>query len=168
MRIYVEDLEPKNITRAHLVKMGEYYSGKNDVIEVFSGKGMYLVENSKMWKLVPTNDKTTKVVIEGISFLVDETNIEKRIHSQIPFDYSMNKKTIFTYHMRNIRLIVEGYYEENRITILNIDKIDADKSDIYNNFVVDNFYFEPKQPEKNGINNSFVKNEINVFLSILK
>lgn len=168
MRVYVEDLEPKNITRAKLAKLREYYSGKNDVIEVFSEKGMYLVENSKIWKFVSANDKITKIVEDGVSFLVDETNIEKKVHSQIPFDHSINKKTIFTYNMRNIRLLVEGYYEENRITILNVDKIDADKSDIYNNFIVDNFYFEPKQPDKIGINNSFVKNEINVFLSILK
>jgi len=168
MRVYVEDFDPKKIDHGKLLKLEEYYSGKNEIIEVFSEQGIYLVENSKIWKLVTTNDKITKIVMEGISFLLDETTIEKKLHSQIPFHHSISKKIIFTYHMKNTRLIVEGYYEENRITILNVDKIDADKSDIYNNFIVDNFYFEPKHPDKNGINNSFVKNEINVFLSILK
>jgi hypothetical protein len=166
MRIYVEDLEPKNIDHAKLVKLGEYYFGKNDIIEVFSEKGMYLVENSKMWKLVATNDKTTKVVEGGVSFLVDETNIEKRLHSQIPFDHVMNKKTIFSYKTKNVLLFIEGHYEENRITRLNMDKIDFDKSDIYNNFVVTDFYFEPKYENLN-ISNPNVKNEINVFLSLL-
>jgi hypothetical protein len=166
MRIYVEDLEPKNIDRSKLVKLEEYYSGKNDAIEVFSEKGMYLVENSKMWKLVPTNDKTTKIVEDGVSFLLDETNIEKRLHSQIPFDHAMNKKTIFTYKTKHVLLLIEGHYEENRITRLNMDKIDFDKSDIYNNFTIDDFYFEPKYENLN-ISNPNVKNEINVFLSLL-
>ena len=166
MRIYVEDLEPKNIDRSKLVKLEEYYSGKNDAIEVFSEQGMYLVENAKMWKLVPTNDKTTKIVEDGVSFLVDETNIEKRLHSQIPVDHAMNKKTIFTYKTKNVMLLIEGHYEENRITRLNMDKIDFDKSNIYNNFTIDDFYFEPKYENLN-ISNPNVKNEINVFLSLL-
>jgi len=166
MRIYIEHFEPKNITRAKLVRLGEYYSEKNDVIEVFSEKGMYLVENTKTWKLDATNDKTTKVVEDGVSFLVDETSIEKKLHSQIPFDHAISKKTIFTYHMKNVRLFIKGHYEENRITILNVDKIDRDKSDIYNNFSVEDFYFEPKYENLN-ISNPNVKNEINVFLSLL-
>jgi hypothetical protein len=166
MRIYVEDLEPKNITRIKLAKLGEYYSGKNDIIEIFSEKGMYLVENSKMWKLVITNDKTTKVIENGVSFLVDETNIEKKIHSHIPFDNSIYKKTIFMYQMKNVRLFIKGHYEEGRVTILNIDKLDFDKSDVYNKFLVEDFYFEPKYENLN-IRDPNVKNEINVFLSLL-
>jgi len=166
MRIYVEDLEPKNITRSKLAKLGEYYSEKNDVIEVFSEQGMYLVENSKIWKLAITNDKTTKIVENGVSFLVDETNIEKRMHSHIPFNNSINKKTIFTYHMKNVKLFIKGHYEESRVTILNIDKLGLDKSNVYNNFLVEDFYFEPKYENLN-ISNPNVKNEINVFLSLL-
>ena len=63
MRVYVEDFDPKKIDHRKLLKLEEYYSGKNDIIEVFSEQGIYLVENSKIWKLVTTNDKTTNIVI---------------------------------------------------------------------------------------------------------
>jgi len=166
MRIYAEDLEPKKITREKIAKLQQYYFSKNDLIEVFSEKGMYLVENSKLWKLVMTNDKITKVLEDGVSFFIDETHIEKKVHSQLPFDNHSIKKTIFTYQTKNVRLVIEGYYEENRVTILNIDKLDNDKSDIYKNFIVSDSYFELKHKNLN-FNNVDVKNEINVFLSLL-
>jgi len=160
MRIYVEDINPKKITYNKLISLQEFYLSKKDVLEIFSEKGMYLVENSKIWRLFPTNEKIVKFVDanNNLTFLVDESNIEKIPSSQLPIEHECVETTIFIYHMKNVRLIIEGFYKKTIAISGNVDK--------YYNFVVTNFYFEPKN-ENFKIDNPFLKNEINVFLSML-
>jgi hypothetical protein len=160
MRIYVEDINPKKITYNKLISLQEFYLSKKDVLEIFSEKGMYLVENSKIWRLFPTNEKIVKFVDanNNLTFLIDESNIEKIPSSQLPIEHECVETTIFIYHMKNVRLIIEGFYKKTIAISSNVDK--------YYNFVVTNFYFEPKN-ENFKIDNPFLKNEINVFLSML-
>jgi hypothetical protein len=161
MRIYVENIQPKKITRDKLLLLDEYYACQKDILEIFSEKGMYLVENAKVWKLFPTNERMAKIIINGICFLVDECKIEKKICSQLPMDHECVETTSFIYHSRNVRLVIEGYYKETIST-----KMNADRSDKYCNYIVTNFYFEPKN-DNLEITNPYMKNEINVFLSLL-
>jgi len=161
MRIYVEEIQPKKITRDKLSKLEEYFSIKKDILEIFSEQGMYLVENEKVWKLFPKSDKMTKVVEDGVTFFLDESIIEKKICSQIPMEHACIETTIFIYHMKNVKLVIEGYYEESVSSKMNVDK-----SDKYSNFITTNFYFEPKNANLD-ISNPFMKNEINVFLLML-
>ena len=161
MRIYVEEIQPKKINRNKLTRLEEYFSIKKDILEIFSEKGMYLVENEKVWKLFPTNEKMSKFTENDVTFLVDESKIERKLSSQIPIEHACIETTIFIYHMKNVKLVIEGYYEENISKKLNVDK-----SDKYSNFITTNFYFEPKN-ENLEISNPFMKNEINVFLLML-
>jgi len=160
MRIYVEDINPKKITYDKLISLQEFYSSKKDVLEIFSEKGMYLVENLKIWRLFPRNEKMVKFVDDNnnLTFLIDESNIEKIPASQLPIEHECVETTIFIYHMKNVRLIIEGFYKKAISANANMDK--------YYNFVATNFYFEPKN-ENLEISNSVLRNEINVFLSVL-
>jgi len=160
MKIYVKDIYPKKITRDKLIKLEEYYSSTKEILEIFSEKGMYLVENSKVWKIIPTNEKLFTFVDSenNVTFLIDETTIEKQASSQIPIDHSTIETTIFIYNGKNVRLLIEGYYKKNIMPKTYSDK--------YYNFLVTNFYFEPKNNNLE-ITNPFLKNEINVFLSLL-
>jgi hypothetical protein len=160
MKIYVKDIYPKKITRDKLLKLDEYYSSKKEILEIFSEKGMYLVENSKVWKIVPTNEKLFTFVDSenNVTFLIDETIIEKQPSSQIPIDHSTIETTIFIYNGKNVRLLIEGYYKKNAMPKTSSEK--------YHNFLVTNFYFEPKNNNLE-MTNPFLKNEINVFLSLL-
>jgi len=160
MKIYVKDIYPKKITRDKLIKLEEYYSSTKEILEIFSEKGMYLVENSKVWKIIPTNEKLFTFVDSenNATFLIDETTIEKQASSQIPIDHSIIETTIFIYNGKNVRLLIEGYYKKNIMPKTYSDK--------YYNFLVTNFYFEPKN-NNFEITNPFLKNEINVFLSLL-
>jgi len=160
MRIYVEDIDPKKITYDKLVSLQEFYSSKKDVLEIYSEKGMYLVENSKIWRLFPRNEKIVKFfdADNNITFLIDESIIEKIPSSQIPIEHEYVETTIFVYHMKNVRLIIEGFYKKAISANANMDK--------YYNFVSTNFYFEPKN-ENLEISNPVLRNEIYVFLSVL-
>jgi hypothetical protein len=158
MKIYVEEIQPKKITREKLLRLEEYFSIKKDILEIFSEKGMYLVENEKVWKLFPTNEKMNKLTENDVTFLIDESNVEKKICSQIPMEHACIETTIFIYHSKNVKLVVEGFYEKNISTKMTIDK--------YGSFITTNFYFEPKNV-KLDISNPFMKNEINVFLLML-
>lgn len=158
MKIYVEEIQPKKITREKLLRLEEYFSIKKDILEIFSEKGMYLVENEKVWKLFPTNEKMNKLTENDVTFLIDESNVEKKICSQIPMEHACIETTIFIYHSKNVKLVVEGFYEKNISTKMTIDK--------YGSFITTNFYFEPKNINLD-ITNPFMKNEINVFLLML-
>jgi len=169
MRIYIENIEPRKISYENLVSLDKISSivwKRKDILEIFSEKGMYMIENSKVWKLVPTNEKTRHLVEDDNQvFLVDETIIERKPSFQIPMNHVAIKTTIFSYETRNVRLIIEGSYDNNIITIAKPQA--SDKSDKYNNFKVKDFYFEPKNEKTDISNNSFMKNDINVFLSLL-
>lgn len=158
MKIYVEEIQPKKITREKLLRLEEYFSIKKDILEIFSEKGMYLVENEKVWKLFPTNEKMNKLIENDVTFLIDESIVEKKICSQIPMEHACIETTIFIYHSKNVKLVVEGFYEKNTSTKMTIDK--------YGSFITTNFYFEPKNINLD-ITNPFMKNEINVFLLML-
>lgn len=162
MRVYVEDMEPKKITHDKLIRLEGYFSIKKDILEIFSESGMFLVENENVFKLLPKNEKIKKYIDSGVTFIIDETKIEKQICSQIPFEHVSVATTIFVYNSKNIRLIIEGHYKKELSIAVNIDK-----SDKYSNYVVTNFYFEPKNENLEIENNIFLKNEINVFLSLL-
>lgn len=158
MKIYVEEIQPKKITREKLLRLEEYFSIKKDILEIFSEKGMYLVENEKVWKLFPTNEKMNKLIENDVTFLIDESIVEKKICSQIPMEHACIETTIFIYHSKNVKLVIEGFYEKNISTKMTIDK--------YDSFITTNFYFEPKNINLD-ITNPFMKNEINVFLLML-
>lgn len=158
MKIYVEEIQPKKITREKLLRLEEYFSIKKDILEIFSEKGMYLVENEKVWKLFPTNEKMNKLIENDVTFLIDESIVEKKICSQIPMEHACIETTIFIYHSKNVKLVIEGFYEKNISTKMTIDK--------YGSFITTNFYFEPKNINLD-ITNPFMKNEINVFLLML-
>jgi hypothetical protein len=158
MKIYVEEIQPKKITREKLLRLEEYFSIKKDILEIFSEKGMYLVENEKVWKLFPTNEKMNKLIENDVTFLIDESIVEKKICSQIPMEHACIETTIFIYYSKNVKLVVEGFYEKNISTKMTIDK--------YGSFITTNFYFEPKNINLD-ITNPFMKNEINVFLLML-
>ena len=92
------------------------------------------------------------------TFLIDETTIEKQVAWQIPMNSETIETTIFIYNGKNVKLTIEGYYKKT--------KLPKTYSDKYHNFIVTNFYFEPKN-ENLEMTNPFLKNEINVFLSLL-
>jgi len=169
MRIYIENIEPRKISYQNLASLEKIPSitfKRRDVLEIFSEKGLYMIENAKVWKLVPTNEKVRHHVEDGApDFLIDETEVERKVCSQIPMHHVPIKTTIFSYETRNARLVIEGSYDDNNIVTGCAQTID--KSDKYSNFKVKNFYFEPKNEKIDISNNSFLKNDINVFLSLL-
>jgi hypothetical protein len=170
MRIYIEEIKPTQITYDKLNKLEQYFTEKKDIIEIFSEKGMYLVESNNIWKLVPTNERIIKVIENGYTLLIDETRIEKNKCSQIQADHAFIKTTRFIYTVKtqsnttkksSLNFIIEGKYNEEITSESIINKMDK-----YSNFMVTDFYFEPKF-QNVTILAPDIKNEINVFLSVL-
>jgi hypothetical protein len=162
MKIYIDNIHPEKITSNKLIALEEYNFEKKEVLEIYSEKGMYLVENQKVFKLFPINEKIHKIIENEIIYLLDETTIEKQQYSQIPMEHVCDKKIIYMYHLKNLRLIIEGCIKREETILTKILSTEYK----YDNFIVTNFYFEPKNG-KLDINDLFIKNEINVFLSVL-
>jgi uncharacterized protein YfeS len=164
MRIYIEEIEPKKLTYAKLRQLDDYFFEKKDVMEIFSEKGMYLVESNNVWRLVPTNEKINKITENEYTLLIDETIIERQKCSQLQMEHAFIKTTCFVYNTGKksaLNLVIEGKYNEQ----INTETI-IDRTDKYSNFVCTNFYFEPKM-QNTTILTPTIKNEINVFLSVL-
>jgi hypothetical protein len=161
MRIYAEDFLPEKIKYDNLLNLEDFFSLKENILEIFSESGMYLADSGKTWKIISENDKTSKLVENGISFLLDESKIKKIPCFQLPVDHACIETTIFVYNKKYVKLVIEGVYNEEISS-----KTSINKSDKYSNYMVKNFYFELKQ-ENSKITDLFVKKEINEFLLML-
>ena len=159
MKVYIQNLKPAKINYNKLSILDKYLLEQKSVVEIYSEEGMYLVENKKVFKMLPINETSEKITLSDMELIVDGTIIVKEIAFQLPFNHYPENTEIFTYKIKNIRLFVEGKYEENIVNPAKVSKIDK-----YCNFVTTNFYFEIC---KNELFDPYVKNELNVFLSLL-
>lgn len=160
MKVYIQNLEPAKINYSKLSSLDKYLLEQKSVVEIYSEEGMYLVENKKVYKLLPINEKSEKITLADTELIVDETIIVKEIAFQLPFNHYSENTKIFIYKIENIRLFVEGKYEKNIVSPEKVSNIDK-----YCNFVTTNFYFDICN--KNELFDPYVKNELNVFLSLL-
>jgi hypothetical protein len=146
----------KLLTFIHQKKMDKYLIKKENLIDVYSKNGIYLVDDNNTYKIKIKNEEVEDLVINNTEYWLDKTIIEKKIVSQLPNEhlsvplikliYSINDKS-------ECKLVVE--------CVINNHSLEPN----YDNLTPINYYFEI---------NSFLKNDIlnymqdsNVFLSML-
>jgi len=125
-------------------------------------QGFFLIENGSFFQLKQI-DKPIKYYKDFIkikddsksstfSLILDESYYEKTpVISQLPVDYLNNPVTIFEfYNSPFVKFIVEGINQSKKT------------SSKYESFTPTNFYFKTNE----DIENHFVKEELNVFLSM--
>ena len=142
MKIYFENYKlNKNIKKG----LDIYFIYKN--INFYSNEGIFLINNKKIFKLNILDKKIKKIKFNNYNLLIDESEIINEISYQLPVTYISTVSFYYKlYKTSNIKFVIEYSLVEN----------DENKPI--------NFYFEVSDFE---IDNLFIKEEINEFLSVL-
>jgi len=157
-KIYIQDFSIEQI-KTILNRVDIYFKMQYDTIQLYSSEqGIYFIENGSFFQLKQIDKpiKYYKDFIEtkkkSFSLILDESYYEKTpVVSQIPVDYLNVPVTTFEfYNSPFVKFIVEGIKESNKTVSR------------YESFVPKNFYFKTNE----DIENYFVKEELNVFLSM--
>lgn len=160
MKIYVKDYAPKRLLDKSRMNLLEQYFFRNEkYTAIYSANGNYIIDYNNIYKTKPLTDGPIKEMpnyFENMVLLLDETNIVKEKVNQIPVEHISMEITKYIYSMKYIKLVVEGIY---------IGEVSSENK--YNNFTATDFYFEVVNDTTDITNNCYIKNELNVFLSIL-
>ena len=156
MRIYIKNYN-LNKLYSKLKKLEEYLKDIHIFREIYSEEGIYQIDSNHIYKLF-INDKPIKQYDEycnDLTLILDLSCIQKIKENQIPVD--------------GIETCVKNMYyslqTNSKIKLV----IQFDNSSISSNENIINSYFEINDTEKEEIDldNYFIKNELNVFLSLL-
>ena len=166
-KIFIKDYDPLLIKKK-FVKLDEYFRNKEIAVEFVSPDGLFMIDNNKLYKLIPVDKEIVVHSFEGTELLFDASYFEKEFMlSQIPYDHVRIELSKFYYGRESagkksfLKLVVEGLYEsDNNSTQFLETKTAADK---YVNFTPTNFYFLATE----NFDNILIKKELNVFLSLL-
>jgi hypothetical protein len=121
MKIYIANVSLSNINN-NLKNLNNYIVNKNGKIiyELCTkNSGIYLIENSKLYKLVENTEENYELIknYRNYDLLIDYTEyIKKEIKSQVPLNYILTKKINYEYKIHkssNLSLIVEYEYNNN-------------------------------------------------------
>ena len=166
MKIYIDKFNEKALSTymnsfnsPHINLFTKYFIKTEKLVEIYSDEGIFVVDNNNIHKII-YNDKPIIHVdnyYQSIKLLIDQTTQIKESVSQLPFNHIILNTTKYIFssnHKTKIFLIIET----------NSDNIN-EKNIIDNDNSVYNVYFNV--PNDADINNPFIKEELNVFLSLL-
>jgi len=161
MKIYINHLN-LDVLPNLLISLNSYYIKSYIYIHIYSIDGIYEINNKITSKLIPyDNDiKILEKYNKEFTLLVDNSYYDKEIVTQINPEHISRKikKCIFELNKNSkIKLIIEGEVLDDKILHKRIsNEYGISPNDIY---------FE--LPNETDINDTLVKNELNVFLSCL-
>ena len=169
MKIYIENYNPSKLIKK-LDKLDTYFLCKKDIVEIYCDDGMYLIDQNNCYKLNVSNENVVNKSINGINFIIDESDVKKTDAYQIPPQHISINITKFYYGLPNannlknqnqnlINLVIEGVKNMKP----NYDNNYSENK--YDNFLPNNFYIEVFIKE--NIDTILQKEIINVFLSLL-
>lgn len=154
MKIYILNLLPINVNLHKLLNSSLQHKLTNYNELISKEDGIYIINQNKCFRIEPTFNEKYNVIKDFVSLtnkpynlLVDTTNIKTlEVYSQLPTNYILNKITEYVFYQEQkseIKLVLK--YLENKIIDFYL---------LYNNQELD-------------LSNIFIKNEINMFLSLL-
>jgi len=170
MKIYIENYNPCKLMKK-LEKLDTYFLCKKDIVEIYCDEGIYIIDNNNCYKRIILNENVVRKSLNDVNYLVDETDVTNTSVYQIPPDHLSINTTKFYYGLPNanqlknqnqnmINLVIEGVKNMKP----NYDN-NYDSKNKYENFLLNNFYFEVFYKE--NIDIILQKEIINVFLSLL-
>lgn len=170
MKIYIENYNPSKLIKK-LDSLDTYFLSKKDIVEIYSDEGIYLIDHNNCYKRIISNENVVNKSLNGVNYIIDETDIINTDVSQIPPDHISINITKFYFglpnanHLKNqnqnlINLVIEGVKNMKP----NYDN-NYDTQNKYENFLPNNFYFEVFYKE--NIDVILQKEILNVFLSLL-
>jgi hypothetical protein len=154
MKIFIKDFN-LDILLTKLKSLEKYLYNTYSYYDIYSKEGHFNVDGSNIYNLIH-NDNENKSINNFVS------------NYSIIIDYSETKKEKINYlpHDHIILPIKNLYYklnENSKIQLL--IQINWDVKTEVNETIILDFYFVIE--EEKDINNIFIKNELNVFLSLL-
>lgn len=148
MKIFIENYNIVDILNKKN-NFDKYYEKTYNRIDIFSPEGMFIIDESSMYKLTNIVDRPLKILnnfYKNTSLILDETLYNKNEVFQLPVNHIQINTVSFIYKINNTKMIIEGTYNNNHNVV--IDK--------YEEFTPTDIYFT-----------DFGINEINVFLMAL-
>jgi hypothetical protein len=139
----------------------EYYSKSETYIQIYSSEGIYKIDNSSITKLI-SNDidiKKLQNYYNNFTLIVDPSYFISQTVNQISPNHTSTtlKRNIYKINANsNLQLVIECEVKEEH---------NYYKNTIENVIIPNDMYFE--LPNDTNINDTLVKNEIIVFLSLL-
>ena len=163
MKIYIENYNINELAKKqnNLEKYYLYSKSKN---EFYSSEGIFYIEDNDilLYKMDVVKDISFRSVIKSESsvkynLIVDGSIVERKLEYQIPFDsiYLRNEKKYYSINNKSkVKLVIERIYND----------VDIDSNTHFNE-KHNSFYFEIECKE--NIEDPIIKEELNVFLSLL-
>ena len=151
MKIYSE-----NITLPKLHKkmktLEKYLCDTKNKLTVYSIDGIFTIDENNIRKMIVLSDNSQKTIFFGNDLLIEQTKIKYEKTNFIPNEHEVYTFIELTYILNpksKIKLVIEGNYDQTNT----------------NNFIPNDFYFETQVEEE--LKNSVIKEDLNVFLSLL-
>jgi len=152
MKIYIENYDINNL-ETKIPALNKYCDNCENLqfLLVYSEDGIFKINENKLQKMNIITDKVNRKQVPG--FIIDESKITYDNCNYLPYEHIFNKISQFIYKIHDkskLKLVIEGTYIEQNNNL---------------KFVPNDFYFETIIEEQ--IYNSVIKDDLNVFLSLL-
>lgn len=151
MKIYSENITLPKLNKK-MKTLEKYLCDTKNKVTVYSVDGIFNIDENNIRKMIILSDNSQKTIFFGNDLLIEKTKIKYEKTNFIPSEHDAYKFIELTYLLNpksKIKLVIEGNYHETDIK----------------NFVPNDFYFETLIEEE--LNHSVVKEDLNVFLSLL-
>ena len=107
MRVYIDNYNPKNISVKALEKFSMH---KKSYTKIFSAEGIFILENKRMYKLIPVFDsKIEPFYLDNIALLVDRSYTMREEHHQLPPKHIAKNMIQYEFKNSKVKLILEEY-----------------------------------------------------------
>jgi hypothetical protein len=150
MKLYIENYNPKKLLDK-MSNLKEYLSEKKNVIFIYSEDGIFEISENNIYQLEPFSEKIQRITLDNHTyFLIDYTEIKRELSNYIPAQHNGIETTIEKYTLtkgkNNLQLIIYLSKQNEK-------------------WVPYDFFIEMDNNE--NLTNNFVKENLNVFLSLL-
>lgn len=150
MKLYIENYNPKKLLDK-MSNLKEYLSEKKNVIFIYSENGIFEISENNIYQLEPFSEKIQRITLDNHTyFLIDYTEIKRELSNYIPAVHNGIETTIEKYTLNkgknNMQLVIYLSKQNEK-------------------FVPYDFFIEMDNNE--NLTNNFVKENLNVFLSLL-
>jgi len=150
MKLYIENYNPKYLLDK-MSKLKEYIVETKNVTFIYSEDGIFEISENNIFQLEPFSEKIERITLDNKTyFLVDYTILKRELAHYVPSDHNAIETVINKYTLN------KGKNAMQLIVYLSKDK---------EKYVPYDFFIEIDNNE--SLTNNFVKENLNVFLSLL-
>ena len=102
---------PSNLVRDSVAKLYDYLASKREIQEIFSCRGMFEIDNSKVYRVAHTDGPTEQITVRDVSMVVDKSTINKIQEFQFPRSHTSRTLVRSTYKISKkstVQFVIES------------------------------------------------------------